>query len=143
CSARVTAPDTQLIRPTPLPNTRSRRRDFGRLLTAASCWGWPGWLRTPRIGFTRLSSWESQMFRRCLLALAATLLALTCTLPVAGRAQIEGELVPYAGLYLPTTSVMYQGPKQQASPTLGARVTVWFLRRAGIEGTVNYTPSNL
>jgi len=83
------------------------------------------------------------MFRRCLLALAATLLALTCTLPVAGRAQIEGELVPYAGLYLPTTSVMYQGHKQQASPTLGARVTVWFLRRAGIEGTVNYTPSNL
>ena len=71
------------------------------------------------------------------------LLALACTLSVAGRAQIEGDLVPYAGLYLPTTSVTYQGPTQRASPTLGARGTVWLLHRMGIEGTVNYAPSSL
>src|SRR5213076_1935259 len=71
------------------------------------------------------------------------LLALACTLSVAGRAQIEGDLVPYAGLYLPTTSVMYQGPRQKASPTLGVRATLWLLHWWGIEGTVNYAPSSL
>src|SRR5437660_12029304 len=71
------------------------------------------------------------------------LLALACTLSVAGRAQIEGDLVPYAGLYLPTTSVMYQGPRQKASATLGVRATLWLLHWWGIEGTVNYAPSSL
>ena len=68
---------------------------------------------------------------------------MSSALPIDSRAQGELDLVPYAGLYLPTASVMDNGPKQQASPTLGTRVTMWLSRRAGIEGTLNYALSSL
>ena len=71
------------------------------------------------------------------------MLAVSCARPIEARAQGELDLVPYAGLYLPTASVMYNGPKQKASPTLGTRVTVWLWGRAGIEGTLNYALSSL
>jgi hypothetical protein len=76
-------------------------------------------------------------------------------LPVAAQAQWE-VVVPYVGLYRPTTilasasgaplgggGARVDTVKQQGSVTLGMRVTLWGPGRLGIEGTVGSAPSSL
>ena len=72
------------------------------------------------------------------------LLSAVSAVPATGATQFRVDLVPYAGLYLPTTTLMQGGVlKQKASPALGSRITVWLLGRVGMEGTMSYAPSNL
>jgi hypothetical protein len=64
--------------------------------------------------------------------------------PSGARAQLQLDVSPYAGLYFPTASLTSTDKlKQESSPTLGARITVWLVGRVGIEGTVNYALSDV
>lgn len=69
-------------------------------------------------------------------------------------AQVEVELVPYAGVYLATQKLVdHTGPngfgccqlslKQKSTVALGGRVTVWWTRQLGAEATLGYSPSGL
>ncbi len=67
-------------------------------------------------------------------------------LPRAAMTQVQLDIVPYVGLYRPT-SILASGLgvtlRQQKSIALGMRITKWWSRRLGIEGTVGYAPSPL
>src|SRR5713226_7443386 len=75
-----------------------------------------------------------------------TLLGLACGVPCSVAAQKRLELVAYVGRYRPT-SILGSGAgvtlKQQASVTEGARLTLWWPGRLGIEATVGAAPSAL
>lgn len=64
------------------------------------------------------------------------------TLTVVG--QVRVELTPYAGVYVPHGSLTSPALlKQEASLSLGTRVTIWPIRLVGIEGIANYAPSKV
>jgi hypothetical protein len=73
-------------------------------------------------------------------------LGLACGAPCSVAAQKRLELVAYVGRYRPT-SILGSGAgvtlKQQASVTEGARLTLWWPGRLGIEATVGAAPSAL
>ena len=71
-------------------------------------------------------------------------------------AQVNVEFAPYAGVYLPTQSLVDHLPpgnvwgyspqlslKQKAGVTLGGRLTLWWSSRLGAEATLGYSPSDL
>jgi hypothetical protein len=74
------------------------------------------------------------------------LLGLACSVPCSVAAQKRLELVAYVGRYRPT-SILGSGAgvtlKQQASVTEGARLTLWWPGRLGIEATVGSAASAL
>lgn len=74
------------------------------------------------------------------------LLGLGCGVPCSVTAQKRLELVAYVGRYRPT-SILGSGAgvmlKQQASVTEGARLTLWWPGRLGIEATVGAAASAL
>jgi len=73
-------------------------------------------------------------------------LSLVFALPSAGSAQVNLEFVPYAGVYLPTQTLVDNGQlslKQKAAVTLGGRLTLWWSSRLGAEAMLGYSPSNL
>ena len=89
---------------------------------------------------------------RCLVAA----LPLVFALPSAGAAQVNVEFAPYAGVYLPTQTLVDHPPpgnvwgyspqlslKQKAGVTLGGRLTLWWSSRLGAEATIGYSPSDL
>src|SRR5260370_7262956 len=73
-------------------------------------------------------------------------LGVACGVPCSVAAQKRLELVAYVGRYRPT-SILGSGAgvtlKQQASVTEGARLTLWWPGRLGIEATVGAAPSAL
>ncbi len=73
-------------------------------------------------------------------------LGVACGVPCSVAAQKRLELVAYVGRYRPT-SILGSGAgvtlKQQASVTEGARLTLWWPGRLGIEATVGSAPSAL
>ena len=72
-------------------------------------------------------------------------LSLVFALPSAGSAQVNLEFVPYAGVYLPTQTLVDNGQlslKQKAAVTLGGRLTLWW-SRLGAEATIGYSPSDV
>jgi hypothetical protein len=79
-------------------------------------------------------------------------------LPSAVTAQVNVEVLPYAGLYVPTQNLMdpfvagntlfYSNPrlyslKQKRQVALGGRLTVWWTRHRGAEVTLGYSPSGV
>jgi hypothetical protein len=73
-------------------------------------------------------------------------LGVACGVPCSVAAQKRLELVAYVGRYRPT-SILGSGAgvtlKQQASVTEGARLTLWWPGRLGIDATVGSAPSAL
>ena len=81
------------------------------------------------------------------------LLGLTWGMPRTVAAQVNFELLPYAGVYLPAQQLLdhYQSPpwcnscsmKQEKGLALGARLTRWWTSRVGAEVTLGYSPSGV
>lgn len=90
---------------------------------------------------------------RCLFKRLIPLFAL----PSAVAAQVTVEVLPYAGLYLPTQPLVdqfgrnlfcYASPcqltlKQKAEHALGGRLTLWWTSKLGAEATFAYSPSGV
>jgi len=64
--------------------------------------------------------------------------------------QVHVELVPYAGVYIPTQKLVDQftassqvSLKQKRQVALGGRLTVWWTRHLGAEATLGYSPSGV
>ncbi len=63
------------------------------------------------------------------------------------RATAQISIVPTVGAYIPTADLLKvasgQAYKQAVSITVGGRLGISLGQRAGLEGTVEYAPSNL
>lgn len=78
-------------------------------------------------------------------------LSLTWGVPRAVAAQVDFEVLPYAGVYLPTQKLLdhFQSAwcncslKQKTRVALGGRLTLWRTSRVGAEVTLGYSPSGV
>jgi hypothetical protein len=80
-------------------------------------------------------------------------LGLTWGVPGTVAAQVDFELLPYAGVYLPSHKLLdhFQSEfwcnscslKQKKGLALGARLTRWWTSRMGAEVTLGYSPSGV
>jgi hypothetical protein len=70
--------------------------------------------------------------------------AAACSLPLPMAAQVQLDLVPYGGRYVPSSVLVpASSVKQKPSFTLGMRVTLWLPGSTGIEGTVGHASSSV
>jgi hypothetical protein len=71
-------------------------------------------------------------------------LGLACGVPCSVAAQVDLQLVPFAGRYVPN-GILVPGTSVRHNPglTLGTRATWWLTNPVGIEGTVSFALSRV
>jgi len=88
------------------------------------------------------------LYQLAMLRSAVAALGVACAVTRVAAAQVHLDVVPYAGVYVPTAKLVDEPTipvtfEQNASFALGSRVIVWLPGRLGIEGTFGYTSSGL